>query len=619
MTLDERSSYALACLSADAVQSSLPAPSPSSSRTSRARRSCCTSWAPRPTTRPSPITPRVPRRVRTPTAASRWTRRATPSSSPFPRRRGGRSGGGDAEALVGAIRSDRPAYRYAAHRPGGLHRRRRPPRSAHCGHGVMAARSFSRARPACSSTVSHRPRRAPTEGHPEAVPIFQLGYGSFPPLKTISNTNLPRPAARSSAGRRATGGAVAIRGRRPSRDAHRSRRHRQDAARDRGRRRRSSPSTRLASSGSACHAARSCARHRDDRPDARREGRARRAHRRAGDAAPARQPRAGHRLPRPSFPLLASCPNLTLLVTSRELLRIQAEVEYAVPPLAEQEAVELFCARSSSDRRRWSSAAAWTTCHWPSSWPPLARTPSLQRRSSSGSPSASTCSRAAATPIRASRRSSDHRVVVRPAFPEEQQVFARLSVFAGGCTLEAAEEVADADPTSPVAGREEPVRFTDGRYWMLETIREYAAEQLERSGDQDGAKQRLAEFILKLASQLEATFASGGGYGPFAAEQDNFRVALAWAERERELTQLDLIGRSWPFWWYRGHPAEGLRWVASALGRSEGERTVRRVKVLTAGAMFAYRAGDLLYRQGVCTGEPQWSPQPRGRRKPPGD
>ena len=73
--------------------------------------------------------------------------------------------------------------------------------------------------------------------------------------------------------------------------------------------------------------------------------------------------------------LLSACSNLTLLVTSRELLRVQGEVEYAVPPLAEPQAVALFCERSGSSppTRSRSSAVASTTCRLPSSWPQPAR------------------------------------------------------------------------------------------------------------------------------------------------------------------------------------------------------------------------------------------------------
>ena len=145
--------------------------------------------------------------------------------------------------------------------------------------------------------------------------------------------------------------------------------------------------------------------------------------------------------------LLRSCPNLTLLVTSRELLRIQGEVEYAVPPLAEQEAVELFCARSQLEAddtiaelcRRLDDmplavelAAARTSA--------LTATQILDRLSQrldllKGGRDADPASR------RCARQSSGR---TSCSHPDERELFARLSVFAG-CTLEAAEEVAGAD------------------------------------------------------------------------------------------------------------------------------------------------------------------------------
>ncbi len=80
--------------------------------------------------------------------------------------------------------------------------------------------------------------------------------------------------------------------------------------------------------------------------------------------------------------------------------------------------------------------------------------------------------------------------------PEEQQLFARLAVFAGGCTLEAAEEVADADlDTLQSLVEKSLLRFTDERYWMLETIREYAAERLEEAGECEQTRDGHVQFM----------------------------------------------------------------------------------------------------------------------------
>ena len=86
---------------------------------------------------------------------------------------------------------------------------------------------------------------------------------------------------------------------------------------------------------------------------------------------------------------------------------------------------------------------------------------------------------------------------------EEQRLFARLSVFAGGCTLEAAEEVCEAtvDVLQALVDKS-LLRFTDERYWMLDTIREYAAERLARLGEVEAVRNRYVQFFLHLAETL---------------------------------------------------------------------------------------------------------------------
>ncbi len=86
------------------------------------------------------------------------------------------------------------------------------------------------------------------------------------------------------------------------------------------------------------------------------------------------------------------------------------------------------------------------------------------------------------------------------SFAEEQPLFARLGVFAGGCTLAAAEAVAEADvDTIQSLVEKSLLRHTDGRFWMLETIREYAVERLEEHPDSGELRRGYAEFFLALA------------------------------------------------------------------------------------------------------------------------
>src|SRR5262249_19521817 len=113
--------------------------------------------------------------------------------------------------------------------------------------------------------------------------------------------------------------------------------------------------------------------------------------------------------------------------------------------------------------------------------------------------------------------------------PVEQDAFARLAGFAGGCTLDAAEEVCGADVGASVAPVDKSLlRLSGDRYWMLQTIREYAYELFEMDGGSDSVRDRHADHYLMLA---ELAYAER--FDPDLAwvrrlqpENDNLRAAL---------------------------------------------------------------------------------------------
>lgn len=161
----------------------------------------------------------------------------------------------------------------------------------------------------------------------------------------------------------------------------------------------------------------------------------------------------------------------------------------------------------------------------------------------------------------------------------ERLVFARLSVFAGGCTLEAAEYVAagdleDLDILDVIASlldksliRQE-MGPEEGRFGMLHTIREFGREQLEALGD-GAARARHAEYYLRMAEQT-APYLNGPlqleSVRKLAAEHENLRVALEWYRDRAEVSALARLTQAlWWYWYLRGHLLEGRQWVDTAL------------------------------------------------------
>ncbi|HXF98712.1 MAG TPA: AAA family ATPase [Gaiellaceae bacterium] len=298
--------------------------------------------------------------------------------------------------------------------------------------------------------------------------------------------------------------------------------------------------------------------------------------------------------------LLERCPNLTLLVTSRELLRVRGEVEYPVPPLASAEAVALFCERAQLDP----SEEIGELCARLDNLPLAVELAAARTKALTVSQIRERLSQR--LDLLKGGRDADPRQQTLRATIEwsyellsaaEQELFARLSVFAGGCTLDAAEEVCGAGlDTLQSLVEKSLLRFSDGRYWMLETIREFAGERLEETGEGDAVRRRRARHFRELACRLDAALRAGdpeeGPVSVFASEIDNLRAAVAYGLESGARELVREVTASLPtYWLVRGLYREGRSWVERALALDGAEDDVRR-RLLSALGTIAYAQGD---------------------------
>ena len=184
----------------------------------------------------------------------------------------------------------------------------------------------------------------------------------------------------------------------------------------------------------------------------------------------------------------------------------------------------------------------------------------------------------------------------------ERRLLAKLSVFAGGWTLEAAEALCDANTigTDIIEGLaslvdKSLVRRTDpgpdeARFSMLETIREFAHEQLAESGELDPAREQHAQHYLWFASEAEPhlTADEQGEWLDRCLEHPNIRAALAWAVEAGNSEDAQIAaGALWRFWQQRGHLAEARQWFDRILAMSS-ERDAARAKALTGSGGVAW-------------------------------
>ncbi len=180
--------------------------------------------------------------------------------------------------------------------------------------------------------------------------------------------------------------------------------------------------------------------------------------------------------------------------------------------------------------------------------------------------------------------------------PAEQRLFARLAVFTGGCTLEAAEEVTEAElDTLQSLVDKSLVRHTENRFWMLETIREYAGERLEASGETEALRRRHAQQFLALAEEAGPhlwPIQSGEWLDRLEHEHDNLRAAFDQLERTGESHGVLRLARALGiFWGTRGFVGEGWRRVEAAL-RGDELPTAARINALNTAADMAGGQAD---------------------------
>lgn len=331
--------------------------------------------------------------------------------------------------------------------------------------------------------------------------------------------------------------------------------------------------------------------------------------------------------------LLAACPGLKILVTSRAALRLSSEHEFPVPPLPAAEAVALFTQRARAIKPDFNGAG------------PNGHTIADICQRLDGLPLAIelAAARIKLLPPKAMLSRLENRLQLLTDGPRdlparhqslrealdwsynllelsEQRLFRRLGVFVGGCSLEAAEAVCNLPDELPLnilslaqalidqsLLRQEESPEGEPRLWMLETVREYALEQLIASGESAAAHRAHANHYLALAQTAEPQLVSSQQrlwLDRLEREHNNLRAALRWATESEDNAALEMslwlgaaLGR---FWTYRGHLTEGRDRLEKLLARPGAEHVTlqsARARALNAAGLLAIRQSDYAQAQ----------------------
>jgi predicted ATPase/transcriptional regulator with XRE-family HTH domain len=334
------------------------------------------------------------------------------------------------------------------------------------------------------------------------------------------------------------------------------------------------------------------------------------------------------------YAAMLGSPEITFLVTSRSALRLRGEQQFPVPPLELPTETD----EVSPDELAWWPA---TALFWERA---LAVRPDLMLDVPAAALVAEICRKLDGLPLAIELAAARVRHLPLPAVrdqladrlrllvggtldlprrqrtirdtvawsyglldPRAARLFRRLAVFSGGWDLASAESVwGGADEAgSALEGISALVdqslvvlddAHPNGRYYMLDVIREYAAARLAESGEADEICERHALYYLAVAEEAEPNLARAGHRGWFRrldAERGNFRRAIAWTiERGETVLALRYAAALWRYWRQRGEFTEGRRWAESALSMPGEAPGSLRARALWGASALAFPQGD---------------------------
>lgn len=337
--------------------------------------------------------------------------------------------------------------------------------------------------------------------------------------------------------------------------------------------------------------------------------------------------------------LLAACPALRILATSQTRLGVPGEAVWpvqslSVPPsaecgladVAEAESVRLLCDRAALARPGFSLTAGNAAdigeiCRRLDGIPLAIELAAARLGTLTPAQLAARLGNRFGVLTGGSRTALARHRTLRAAISwshelldeREQTCLRRMAVFAAGCTIDAAEAVC-ADVSLPAEAVLEAVaslvdrslltteeRCGSMRYGMLESVRQYAREQLIEAGEYDQLSRRHLAWLLDLAGRADLDGADQSAWlDLLEADHGNFRAGLEWALTAPQAdSALALAGDLAAFWVARGHFGEGRRWLAAALGAAAAHDDPRaRATALDGAAQLAHACGDFPAQQG---------------------